>query len=331
MVSPRAAGVIPHLHEGACTHERVRDATCQACEDVCTELAIFPAGPDLILDAEACSACGACIAACPQRALSQPAAIPVIAAQAEGVAVALCARHPEAEGRAAALCVHALSLADLAVLLAGGTDRLALATGDCEGCDIRPLTLIDDAAARLASLCAARGLMTLTLGPARPEDLALLPPRDDSPDPARRALFAPVLDGAATGPAPARVLAALQRQGAGPTAPYAFSPAIHPDACTGCDACVRICPAEALSITPAPAYHADPARCTGCALCVDVCDVVAITVSPMAPAAPDVALTGWRCRHCQVDTRAPGPVPADGLCRICRQTGHFKKLFQVLP
>ena len=41
-----------------------------------------------------------------------------------GVAVALCARHPEAEGRAAAICVHSLSLADLAVLLAAGTDRL---------------------------------------------------------------------------------------------------------------------------------------------------------------------------------------------------------------
>lgn len=330
MVSPRAAGVVPHLREGACTHARALDARCQACEDVCAELAIFPAGPDLILDAEACSACGACVAACPQQALTQPAAIPVIAARSATVAVALCARAPAAAGRSAAICVHALSLADLAALLGAGVERLALATGDCESCNIRPLTLIDDAAARLATLCGARGLMTLAVGAAVEADLALLPPREDSPDPARRALFAPLIDEAAPPPNPARVLVALQRAGAGAETPFAFSPRIDPATCTGCDACLRICPADALCLAAGPAYHADPARCTGCGLCMDVCEVDAITVTPMAPAAADVALSEFRCRHCQVDTHVPGPAPADSLCRICRQTGHFKKLFQVL-
>lgn len=324
--------MVPHLRPGACTHARLVDASCQACEDICAEIAIFPAGQDLHLDPEACSGCGACVAVCPQNALSQPAAAPVIAARRTGdVAVALCLRHPAAEGRAAAVCVHALGLADLAVLLAAGIDRLALATGDCDACPIRPLTLIDDAVARLASLCQARGLLPLRVDVATGADLALLPPADTIDSPARRALFTPPPAAETTAPRASQTLVVLQRQGNRDAVPFAFSPAIQPDRCTGCDACLRVCPTAALTLTDAPvAYRADPARCTGCALCVDVCGDAAISVTPMAPAAPDVALSEWACRACGVPSHAPGPVPDDGLCRICRSTGHQKKLFQVL-
>lgn len=322
---------MPHLRPGACTHARALDASCQRCEDVCAEIAIFPAGPDLHLDAAACSGCGACVAACPQDALTQPEAAPVIAARRAGqVAVALCARHPAAEGRRAAACVHALSLADLAALLAEGIDRLALATGDCDACPIRPLTTLEDPLMRLAALANSRGLLPLRAEPAGAADLALLPPVDDLADPARRAIFGVAPHGA-PGRDPAPVLVALQTAGSGEARVYAVSPAIDPATCTGCDACLNICPTQAITLTAAPAYHLEPARCTGCRLCVDVCEPAAITLAPLAPAAPDVALSHWRCRACGVPTHAPGPIPADGQCRICRETGHHKKLFQVMP
>ncbi|MFB2531560.1 4Fe-4S binding protein [Paracoccus sp. p4-l81] len=331
MVGHGAAVLAPDLHPGACTHARALDASCQACEDVCAEIAIFPAGPDLHLDPTACSGCGACVAACPQRALAQPQAAPVIAARRSGqVAVALCARHPAAQGRAAATCVHALSLADLATLLADGIVDLALATGDCEGCAIRPLTTVDDPLARLAAICASRGLLAITARPAGPGDLALLPAADPLDDPARRALFRAGSPPPAPPPDPRPTLVALHRHAARDQVPvFAFSPAIDAARCTGCDACVTICPAQALVLGAGPAYHADAARCTGCALCLDVCDVDAVTVTPLAAAAPDVALSAWRCRACGVPSHAPGAAPADGLCRICRETGHHKKLFQV--
>ncbi len=61
--------------------------------------------------------------------------------------------------------------------------------------------------------------------------------------------------------------------------------------CTGCGACVEVCPAGALTLVDGKAYL-DDALCRGCAACIPVCpadalrpvlEIKAIPVEPRAP------------------------------------------------
>lgn len=45
--------------------------------------------------------------------------------------------------------------------------------------------------------------------------------------------------------------------------------------CTGCGACVEVCPVRAITVTDAKA-HVDETTCTGCVVCVDACSADAI-------------------------------------------------------
>lgn len=116
---------------------------------------------------------------------------------------------------------------------------------------------------------------------------------------------------------------------------YPFAPHINPSTCIGCDDCVSICPHEALTLIKVEngksLYHCAPEHCTGCQLCGDVCDVHAIEVFSMEARSADILLTRFQCRCCGVHSHTTkNHPPADGLCHICRQTDHYKKLFVVL-
>lgn len=131
-------------------------------------------------------------------------------------------------------------------------------------------------------------------------------------------------------------LAGLQQhEGAG--APlYAAVPVIDPTRCTGCDACLRVCPEDVLTHINEDAgpscYKVDAGACDACGLCERVCDMSAIEVETMIPTPADVALRAWRCAACGVSVHAPAlhPEADGGLCPPCRRAQHHKKLFQVL-
>ncbi len=119
---------------------------------------------------------------------------------------------------------------------------------------------------------------------------------------------------------------------------FAVVPQIDPALCSGCDACVRICPPEALGLIDedggAALYHVHPESCDACGLCETVCEAAAISLKAMAPAPEPIPLQRWACRACGVAVHAPEAaaqsLARDGLCTICTRTGHHKKLYQVL-
>jgi ferredoxin len=113
------------------------------------------------------------------------------------------------------------------------------------------------------------------------------------------------------------------------------APRIEPARCTGCDACIRLCPQEALVLdaaSPEPSYRLVPDDCTGCGLCVDVCADQAITLVPFASAEPSqLALAQGTCRDCGVIFHRPaaGDGGDHARCPICERTRHRRNLFQV--
>jgi len=117
---------------------------------------------------------------------------------------------------------------------------------------------------------------------------------------------------------------------------FAAAPAIDPMRCTGCDGCIRVCPAGVLTLikdgSGDSVYVVDAAACDGCGLCVDVCPASAIGVSNLATSPGEIALKSWTCPSCGVEAHVPQVRDnGDGLCDTCARTGHHKKLFQVLP
>ncbi len=116
---------------------------------------------------------------------------------------------------------------------------------------------------------------------------------------------------------------------------FAVAPVIDPNVCTGCHACHRACPADVLIYindnSSGGRYTVSPAGCDACGLCVDLCTPSAIGLAFMTQRPDDIALTNWTCTACGVQVHAPvANAATDGLCDICRRTGHHKKLFQVL-
>lgn len=117
---------------------------------------------------------------------------------------------------------------------------------------------------------------------------------------------------------------------------YTVAPEIDPKRCTGCDACLRVCPEDVLTHINEGAgqswYKVTAGACDACGLCESVCDMSAIKVETMIPAPADIPLREWRCAACGVSVHVPllQPETEGDLCPPCRRAQHHKKLFQVL-
>ncbi|MFA5027074.1 MAG: 4Fe-4S dicluster domain-containing protein, partial [Candidatus Methylomirabilota bacterium] len=55
---------------------------------------------------------------------------------------------------------------------------------------------------------------------------------------------------------------------------------IAAERCSGCQACLRACPAEAVSGERRRPHVIDPARCTACGACRDACPTQAVRTRP---------------------------------------------------
>lgn len=326
------------LAPGRCVVAQMPRASCAACAEACPHGALTALPGGISLSPGRCSGCGHCVAACPQDALSLPQLPAAVEAEAEGVAHVSCPRAPDPpEG--ARLCAQALSLRELARLWLGGTRILALRIGDCSGCPEAPGAEagLTSRLAHLNALLAARELAPLEarLVPAR----ARAAPRRglSPPDRGRRALLG-LAGGLSRRPDAAAALRGMQLlpAPAGARPCFAWAPGIVAERCSGCDACIRICPEGALirvkDSTGEMRYTSAPAGCTGCGLCRDICDEDAVELRKTSETLPDVALFPYTCRSCRAEAHHPSAAfAAEALCPACRISGHHRKTVLVLP
>ena len=325
-----APPILPVIDEAACSLGRLAASTCAACANACPRAALTSDDTGLNLDPNACSACGACTAACPQSAIRLGGReLPEVQGRKRVVAGLVCPRRGPS-----GLCLQGLGLRALAALWLQGTRQIVSLTADCTTCaDGGGL----DFAGRLAvlnQLLASRDLPAMIWHKVDelPRNLPLIGPQGNDVDPRRRAF----LGGLVTSHPKDNSLVLLQAMANHDAACFAFAPQIDLTRCTGCDACVRVCPEAALSLIKDESeelvYQSASLQCSGCGMCADVCDSDALTVRLCHPETPNVALTSLTCRGCGVDVHMPtaGPWATGELCPICARTGHHKRLHQVL-
>ncbi len=358
-----ATAMIPEVIAARCVHAITPQARCQACVAACPQGAWVIDDERLGIDANRCDGCELCVPACPQAAIVARLG-PVPRRTHQGLlAFAACERAGVREADAPFMpCLHALGSRELLRLARAGVDRLVTARGACDQCPRGQRERLGERLLAVNQLLMGRQLACLVheeIAPPAWED-AWRAARDPANDQrlSRRGFFlqamqAPVqrlrerlMGDEDQGLPPGRLLPP-----AAPGEPLPLAPQLDVLLCTGCDACVRLCPQGALGMERAEglpqAYVIDAAACSGCGICIDVCATGAMSLLRWRPP-PQVRLplVTQRCRACgvtfhlprwsQQDPPEPGPEALTArrrqpLCPICFRADHSRRLFQVLP
>lgn len=339
----------PEFRGERCTHARLTWTGCRRCVDACPSGALALGEQALELDTQACDGCGLCAAACPQQAIA--AADPLAAlARRDGTWFAACGR--AGVGRASTLaCLRAIDWRALLRMHAQGMRTLevaACAGNACErdGCADPDGAAFSGRVEQFNLMLSSRGAETVRLVTLAPEVWCVRQARAWSAgaaDASRRAFLTRLVKPASG----VDVVALPGLPGEdGPQAVYPALPEIDVDACSGCDACTRVCDTGALILDrpgtdrsgtdqsgtdrsgAGSTYRIDPARCSGCEACVDVCATEAVSVQRWrAGVQRSVALREARCSACGVRFHTPAP-RATNRCAICATVNHHARLFQ---
>lgn len=338
--------VLPEVVAERCVHRLVEKASCRACVDACPRDAWILDEEMLGIDTDRCDGCDLCVPACPQGAI-QGRYVPALNAGGGEAFIACENAGVEAPGDGLIPCLHALGTADLLRLRKGGACVLVTCCGDCESCDRGGARRLAQRLEEAGRLLASRGIGSLKHRSLKARDWETAirrarglagPRRLDRRAFLRNAIKVPeeylkaASDGSSTGFRPT----GMWLDGGSVHALFPFVPEIDPARCNGCDACLQLCPQEAIRLDQqgpgSPAFLIDAERCSGCGICTDICEQDAVSVATMCPSTEHrIPLHSERCTACGADFHVPA-VTGDGerTCRVCRKVDHCGALYQVL-
>lgn len=340
--TPQTLAVLA-IDAARCVHQRVRHASCSACEQACPTGAWQSSDDGLAFDPDACDACGLCVAACPTQALTLPAPQPLLTRQKNGAQAAWwrCERAGPPGVQASTPCLLALSPAWLHLTSRRlGVHEHVFVPGDCSHCE-RGTGLAEWQRQwhGQAALAARRGFaLRLRLAPAA--DWSADPDAGAPADIGRRRFFRRAAPAAAAHANPPMSSAredvwanAPAQPAAAPIAPL-WHVAFDRTRCTLCLACTHVCPTNAIFTVADDAdstnarFGFDPQRCTGCGLCTAACDDGALAAPQPTPTdglyahGPESwSVRTLRCQRCKFDFRQFAGADGDPhlICPTCGQ------------
>ena len=343
----------PVIDSTLCVHAQLCQAECSACVEACPNEAWVLDEHALGLDTEACDGCGLCMPVCPPGALHIH--LPWIIRSLGGQTIALiaCEKTNLSEiGADLIPCVHALGIRQLLALYHAGIKYLLIATPDCKTCPRNPDEGLLQRVEKLNKLLHNRNRRPMKILQRSFKTWSRLFKTDEvisrgthlsrrnflrgGRNQLRRQLVIsdPLnLPEFRTVP-PGQLLPDENSQ----SLLWPWVPCLEPQRCDGCDACMKLCPTQAIKISKeedgkGAVYELSPTECSGCNLCTDVCVTGAITVRDYARSGETVIkLVESHCPACGNSFHHPRPNLQSGsfLCPACRSSNHNRNLYQVL-
>lgn len=341
----------PEIHGDRCVHAQVASANCRRCVDACPRKAWQLDEESLDIDTRRCDGCGLCVPACTEGALSHHIRPQTGRWRDRRMAYAACEKAVNPTAPGVVPCLHAIDVQTLLDLYRDGLRLFLVARGECAGCARGTGPMLDRTVDSLNTLLHSRHLQAMTLHtlPAQIWRAVTSSAQPDcgGPEGDRRAFLRRAISrGIAQGMDVAglsdpedtsfRPLSSrLPRTSSGDR--YAWVPVIREQTCNGCDACVKLCLHQAITLedddTHGTAYRIRAERCTGCGICTSACDSDAVSLREFAPQQQrTIPLVSARCRSCGAPYHHPaGRGETETRCRICARVDHNRNLYQVNP
>ncbi|MCW8929062.1 MAG: 4Fe-4S binding protein [Gammaproteobacteria bacterium] len=348
---------LPVIDAESCVHSLCNTTDCHACVDACPSQAWILDDDSLGLDIEACDGCGLCVPACPSGALHVH--FPWVTRQLGSRMIALfaCDKSGINENNGILPCIHALGLRQLLQLYNSGVQHLLLATAACKACSRLQNESLYQRVERLNQLLDEHKKPPIIIMQ-RSNDVWKKVFRTDETvcrgtqvsrrdflsgggkqihqqlliiDPLNHSEFQTI--------PPGKLLPDLGET----KAHWPWTPRLDESKCNGCNACIKLCPTNALSLiqtddNSSKLYELNPQNCTGCGICTAVCESDAISIHRWILSSPSqIMLSEEVCQSCGNDFHIPQTqlIPKDEnskilLCRICQHHNYNNNLYQVL-
>lgn len=339
---------LPKIQAEHCVHVRIEHAHCRACVDACPRQAWILDDQILGIDPQACDGCGLCVSACPQGALEHDLHLLPRQWRDRLLAFCGCEYSDIGAGEGQLPCLHSLSLRDLLRLYNRGCHSLMVTTGDCDACERGRVTRLSERVQQLNHMLTSRALPVFQIRKL-PENrwkamqLTTHNAEVESHLDRRKFLRDTIQKGLEQGLKRSQTTAS-DRSGFSPPGAmlphvsaqdvFPHVPNIDPQNCQGCDACVHLCPQQAIVMVAEGTqvgYHLHAEKCSDCGICIDVCEYQAVKVFEMqVKSQTAVILRHYTCCACGVHYHLPEEqVNERQLCQICRKVNHHRNLFQV--
>jgi len=343
--------LLPEINADACLHATFSQADCQACVDICPAQAWILDDDALGLDTEMCDGCGLCVPACPSGALHVHFPWVIRSIGGRMIALFACDQSGIKEDSGVFPCIHALGLRQLLLLYKSGIQHLLITTAECSECNRNQSVGIQLRLKQINRLLQERNKQPMKILQRSPQIWRQAFKSDEVISRGTRLSRREFLRG--SGKQLRHQLVVLdplnRPEGlAGPPgqllpnhgdteAHWLYVPKIDENLCNGCDACMKLCPTNALQLihdkAVKPSYCLVPENCIGCNVCVLVCNLQAMSINLWSISTPyTINLVKKRCKACGNSFHLPSQnsLSLGEFCPICQKHNHSSNLFQML-
>lgn len=341
---------IPEIIPERCVHQLCEVASCTRCVDSCPQAAWMLDESGLRINTALCDSCGLCVAACPQQALVQ-SFYPLAGVINHNKSMLMACERVDGfrAGKGVIPCLHSFSLGTISEYYQLGYHHFYVTCDDCTQCERgNKLSTLQQSIQVLNQLLSSRNAPLVVLTQVDAKTLQryrkqLEAVQADQAAMSRRQFFRQaatlVVETVEQGEAVADSLTPTSQSWIGrlPASEqegvlFPYVPTIDTECCNGCDACVQLCPQQALTLDKNDAvltYQVHPERCNDCRICVDGCDQQAMQLVPLQPQPTPIELKSGKCKACGSPYHYPHNQTSQEYCRICAKKNHHRMLFQV--